>query len=401
MKKFMMIAAVAMMSLVANAQNPDAVKQVLKSTDYKEANEIVKQSQDQMTNEEKAKVQNKLCALALEKVAKEEKKYAEWQAQILKDYDPMKYWKNCYSALKHARECDKADREPNDKGQVKPKFRKANAQKVNPCRQALIQGGLECYNSKDYEQAARFFGAFVESRQEPLYEGFDFSAETNYSQITYYAGLAAFFNKDFKKANKYADFALASGDKEIEGDCVTLKLGALEEQAKAGEIDTTQYLSKVKKFYTQFPNNEGIFSRLYTIYEDSGDKEGAQKLLSKRLKENPNDILALAFMGQAAQNAANYESAIDSYKRAVGAKPDFLAAKYNLGICYLNLAAQISEKNSDARGNLKPEFKQAVLDNLNNAKTSLEEVAAADPNEEQVRWKYTLDRVNYSLENVK
>lgn len=403
MKKFMLMAAAAFMTLAANAQNPTGLKQVLSAKDYKEANELLKAQVESMTSEEKAKAYNKLVDLAIADNDKAEKKALE--AQIAKNEEETKNQnakkaKAAYNAIKAARECNKYDQEPNAKGKVAPKFQKKNASRLMAVRNGLIQPGLDAYNAKNYADAQKFFGAYAESRQDPLFEGVDFSAEKEYAQVAYWAGLAAYFNKDGKKASKYADCALAAKDDNVTNDAITLKLGALEEQAKSADIDSVKYVKEVKKVYDAYPENETVFGKIVGLLDETGDKAGAKSLLQDRLAKNPNDAMANAYVGQGAQAEENYDEAIAAYQKALAAKPDFLHVKMNIGVCYLNKAAKSIDANTDARGNIKPDAKAAIVADLNTAKTTLEEVKAADPDRLQVNWSYPLERVNYALENI-
>ena len=203
------------------------------------------------------------------------------------------------------------------------------------------------------------------------------------------------------KCNEYSDIALKSQERDsVANDVIVVKLGALEEQAKTAAIDTVTFTKIVKEVYDQFPDNENVFGKLVALYDESGKKDLAAALLSDRIAKNPNDVMANAYMGQNAQNELKYDEAITAYTRALQGRPDFLVAKLNLGVCYLNKAVGIVEKNTDARGVMKPEVKPEVMENLNQAKKVLEEVKAADPDKTQVNWAYPLERVNYAIENV-
>lgn len=403
MKKFMLMAAAAFMTLAANAQNPNGLKQVLASKEYKEASELLKAQVETMTSEEKAKAYNKLVDLALADNDKAEKKALE--AQLAKNEEEMtkqnaKKAKAAYNALKMARECNKYDQEPNAKGKVAPKFQKKNQGRLMIVRNGLVQPGLDAYNTKNYADAQKYFGAYAESRQDPLFEGADFSAEKEYAQVAYWAGLAAYFNKDAKKAAKYADLALAAKDENVTNDAITLKLGALEDMAKTAAIDTVKFVKEVKKVYEVYPENETVFGKIVGLLDETGDKAGASSLLQERLAKNPSDAMANAYVGQGAQAEEKYEEAIAAYEKALQAKPDFLHVKMNMGVCYLNKAAKSIDANTDARGNIKPDAKDAILADLNKSKAILEEVKTADPDRLQVNWSYPLERVNYALENI-
>ena len=178
-------------------------------------------------------------------------------------------------------------------------------------------------------------------------------------------------------------------------------IGALEEQAKTAAIDTTTFVNKMKELYKEFPTNENVFGKLAGLYDETGNKEGSKELLDIRLAKNPNDPMANAYVGQAAQNEGKFEEAIAAYKKTLSIKPDFLAVKLNLAVCYLNMTAAAVDKNTDTRGNIKPDVKAKAIEDLTTAQTILEEIKAQDPDSQQVKWAYPLERVNYALENIK
>lgn len=399
----MLMAATVLMTLAANAQNPDGLKQFLKVGKYSEAKEMLKTLGESMTSEEKAKAYNYLVDLALADNEKAEKKALE--AQLAKNDEEMaaqneKKNKAAYNALKMAFECHKYDMEPNAKGKVAPKFQSKNTNRLMAVRNGLVQAGLDAYNAKNYADAQKYFGAYVDARQDPLFSKADFSQEQGYGQIAYYAALASYFNKDAKKSSKYADIALNSGEADVMEDAITVKIGSLEEQAKTAEIDTVKFIKEIKKVYEAHSNNDAVFGKLVGLYEDAGQKAESKALLDARLKENPNDAMANAYLGQAAQTDEKYDEAIAAYQKAIAAKSDFLYAKLNLGVCYLNKAAKSIDQNTDARGVLKEDAKAQIIADLQQSKTILEEIKQADPDRLQVNWSYPLERVNYALENI-
>lgn len=398
----MTMAAAVLMTLAANAQNPDGLKKVLSCKSYSEAAGIVQAELGSMISEEKAKAYNKLVDLALNENKKAEEE--QLKAQMAKDDATVTAQKaimaqSAYNAYVAALECDKYDQQPNAKGKVAPKFQK-NAGRIQGVRGALVNGGLDSYNGKNYADAEKYFGAFVESRVNPFFAKNDYSAEKDFGQLAYYAALAAYFNKDAAKCSEYADVALNSGEQDAINDAITVKLGALEMQAKEAKIDTAAFVNQVKAMYDKFPENETVFGKLVGLYDESKNTAGAQQLLNERLAKNPNDAMANAYLGQFAQAEDKLEEAIGFYAKAVEAKPDFLHVKLNMGVCYLNKAAKSIDANTDARGNIKPDAKDAIVADLTKAKTILEEVKAADPDRAQVNWSYPLERANYALENI-
>lgn len=397
MKKFMIMAAAVMMSLSATAQSSPEAKAIKKMKSYTEVLEAIKANGAAFDNADKAFAYNKLVDLAIKENSESEK--AAIEAQLAKNAEQqtkMNVAKNAsaYNALQAAMQCNAVD----EKG----KYKNKNVNRLMTIRNSMVQAGLDAYNSKDYTSATKYFGAFVETRTDALFNEADFSREQNFGQIAYYAALAAYFNKDYKKCDQYSDAALNSSERDsIANDVIIVKLGAYEEQAKAAAMDSATYVKNVRAMYDQFPENENIFGKLVGLYEEVGDKASAKSLLDTRLASNPNDAMANAYVGQTAQAEQKYDEAIAAYKKSIASKPDFLAAKLNLGVCYLNKAVAYVDANTDARGTIKPEAKTVAMADLSEAKKLLEEVKAADPNCAQVNWQYPLERVDYVIENVK
>ena len=396
MKKLIVMAAAVLFNVAAQAQTSPEAKAIKKMKSYAEVEQAIKANEANFSNEDKAFAYNKLVDLALSENSKAEK--AAIEAQLAKNEEErvkMTHAKNkaALNAISAAIKCNTYD----EKGKYKSK----NADRLMTLRQNMVQAGLDSYNTEDEASASEVVGTVVETRTQPLVDKTDFSREQNCGQIAYYAALAAYFDKNMEKCKAYADAALNSQDRDsIASDVIIVKLGALEEQAKTAAIDTTAFISEVKALYEMFPANENIFAKLAGLYEESGDKENAKKLLEQRLAQNPTDPMANAYIGQALQNEGKYDEAIAAYEKAVAAKADFLAAKLNLGVCYLNKAAAYADANTDARGIIKPEAKQEGLADLTKAKNIIEKERAADPNCEQVNWKYPLERVDYAIGKV-
>ncbi len=397
MKKFMIMAAAVMVSLSVNAQSSPEAKAIKKMKSYTEVLEAIKANGASFDKADNAFAYNKLVDLAISENSKTEK--AAIEAQLAKNAEQQAQMTNAknaaaYNALQAAMQCNSFD----EKG----KYKNKNVNRLMTIRNSMVQAGLDAYNTKDYESATKYFGAFVETRTNALFNEADFSREQNFGQIAYYAALAAYFNKNYAKCDQYADAALNSSERDsIANDVIIVKLGAYEEQAKTAVMDSATYVKNVRAMYDQFPENENIFGKLVGLYEETGDKASAKTLLDARLAANPHDAMANAYVGQTAQGEQKYDEAIAAYSKAVAAKPDFLAAKLNLGVCYLNKAVAAVDANTDARGNINPEVKPQAMSDLNEAKKILEEVRTADPDCMQVNWKYPLERVNYVIENVK
>lgn len=383
MKKIILSMLAVVATTASMAQNPDALKKVLGAAKKSEATNIMKEQEGTMTSAERAKAYNHIVGMAIEENTKEQGKALTAKTDEEKQNHLTKQYKAANDAVKYALLCNVADNEPNDKGQVKPAFKKKNANRVQAMRNDLINGGLDAYNKKDYANAQKWFGQFAESHADDLFSDVEaVKTEKNYGQVCYYAALSAFMNKDYKKADKYALLALESGDPEVKEEVIKIQLNSFQARKDAGEVDSEYLIKKIKQMYKAYPDNDIVFGKYIGVLNDNGKKDEADKTLEKRLKENPNDVMANAYVAQNAQEAGDYDKAIDAYSKVLVAQPDFTAVKYNLATCYRNKAMDLKNNN------------QPYKELLGKAKVIYQEVQAADPDEANFKTKYILSTID-------
>ena len=141
MKKMMMMAMLLMASASVFAGDSDALKAILKTKTYTDAETLVKSTADQLANDqEKAKAYNQVVKLAYE-AFKHEDDIAVLNATMQKNEPVNEQVKNdaAYTALLYAVECDKYDQKPNEKGKVKMAFREKNQGIVPFVRITILQ----------------------------------------------------------------------------------------------------------------------------------------------------------------------------------------------------------------------------------------------------------------------
>ncbi len=383
MKKIILSMLAVAATTASFAQNPDALKQVLRAEKKSIATNVMKEQEGTMTGEERAKAYNHIVGMAIADNSKEQGKALTAKTDEEKANRQTKQYKAAYDAVKYAMLCNVADNEPNEKGQVKPKYKKSNVSRITAMRNDLINGGLWAYNNHDYANAQKWFGMYAESHSDDLFSETEaVQTEQNYGQVCYYAALAAFMNKDYKKADKYAGFAVESGDQEFKGEAIKIQLNSYQARKDAGDIDGEYLIKKVKQVYKANPDNDIVFGKYIGVLTDNGKKEEADKVLAKRLQENPNDVMANAYVAQNAQEAGDYDKAIDAYSKVIVAQPDFTAVKFNLATCYRNKAL-------DLKNNGQP-YKELIA----KAKTLFQEVQATDPDEANFKTKYILSTID-------
>ena len=389
MKKLMFMALMAASATTVFAQE-DALKNILKSNSYDAAAQLVKSNEATFNAEQKAKAYNKLVELSLAKVDKEQQiMTANATAEQLKQdniqpYDTLGYYVALYNALDNALIVDKYDQLPNEKGKVKPKFHKANQDRLYPLRPYIISAGQEAMKKNDAKEAYKNFKMYVETAEAPLFVEVDRTKNPDQylGEIARVAAVYAFQEKDLPSANKYVDIAMK--DPEAKKDALGLKLYLMQQDLKTKE-DSLSYVEKLKTLYADDSNNEQIFANLAAMYGSLGMKNEQAKMIDARLAANSGDFMALAMRGQESMNAGNDDAAINDFKKALETKKDDSLVLTYLGFTLNRKAANINGNNAEQ----KKLYEESVK--------YLEIARDVDPSCERANWKYPLYQAYYSL----
>ena len=387
MKKIFMMAIALMASTMTFAGDSDALKAIMKSKDYAEAAQLLKQNLAQLAdNAEKAKAYNHLVDLAMNKVTNETGTIAENQlaAQMgsdkVKAYDTLGLADGICNAIENAIECNKYDQLPDAKGRVKPKFAEKNAARIWAVRPNLVNiGQTEAQKGND-AGVLKYWGAFTDAGDEPFFAACDHNAEKDYfGQVAFFAGRYAYQAGQMERANKY--FEVAKRDPQQKADAVNFQLYALSQSLKSHE-DSVKFVNHLKDMYEQEPENESVFSSLNSMYEGMKDNSAQDAFLDAHLAKFPNSFIALASKGLKAVNANNAEEGAKWLRKAVEARPENPMAQFYLGACLNVLAANASDIASGQKL-----YDEAIV--------AFDKAKELDPNKANINWGYNRFQAYY------
>lgn len=397
MKKMMLMAAMAAIATSAFAQD-DLVKeaQKLKNSDPKAALEKITPALTNSATTDKATAWNTVAEIQYKIFSDQQGIQLENQVKgENKPIDEAAMNTAIAEALKAALKCDEFDRQPNAKGKIKPRFRKTNQQTYKIGRQHVINAGLWAYNNKDYAKALEYWGAYIDSKNDPLFEGVDFSDDKNYSEICYYAALTAYQAKDYATAQKYAK--MAAEDPAKAADANEILLFSQKETCKTA-ADTVNYVNTLKDLHTKNPADEKVFGLLVDYYANSPKKDEAKAFAAAEVASNPNSKMAHALMGQLEMEAKNWDVAYNCFYKAQEIDPEFILCSYNAGVCLISKAQGMNDQLADKRtGNLSADNLAKIQDVMKQALPLLEKCRAKDADQLTVRWAYPLYQVYYAL----
>jgi hypothetical protein len=389
MKKMMMMAMMFVASTTTFAGDSDALKAVMKSKNYAEAAQLLKQNIGQMADAaEKAKAYNHLVDLAMNKVSKETGTITENQVATqmgqgkVQPYDTLGLADAICDAIYDAIECDKYDQQPDAKGRVKPKFNEKNAQRVWAVRTHLVNVGQEEARKENKANALKYWGGVTDSGNDPFFAAQNHEPEKEYAgQVALFSGRYAWELKDMDRANRY--FEIAKKDPTQKNDALNFQLYALRTNL-ANRADSLAAVEKIKQLYAAEPENDAILDALNQMYDGMKDKAAQTALLDGHLAKFPNSFAALADKGLMAMADNDALKGAEWLRKAAAAKPDNAVIFTYLGICLSSLAA-----NSEDGAKGKDYYKQAI--------EAFDKAKELDPDKQMANWGYNRYQAYYGL----
>ena len=387
----MMMAMMLVASATAFAGDSDALKAVLKTKDFAEAEQLLKQNVNQMADAaEKAKAYNHLVDLAMKKVTKETGIILENQvgqqmgraANEIVPYDTLGLANALCDAIYNAIECNKYDQQPNAKGKIAPKYAEKNAQRIWANRQHLVNIGQDEARKEPKDNALKFWGAFVDSGTDPLFAAQNHEAEKEYfGQVALFAGRYAYEAKDNARGDRY--IAIAKQDPSQVKDAYATQLYYIRHNL-TNHADTVAAINRLKELYAAEPENDAIIDALYTMYDGQRDRKAQNDLLDQHLAKFPTSFVALANKGILAMGENNAEKGAEWLRKAAEAKPDNPVVFTYLGICLSSLAATTEDGAKS-----KDYYKQAI--------EAFDKAKELDPDKQMSNWGYNRYQAYYGL----
>ena len=392
MKKIMLIALAVLSTSTAFAADSNALKAILASKTFVEAQNLVNSSLSQLANnEEKAKAYNKLVDLAMEKVNKEQQiidnnMLAEQLKQgEVKKFDTVGFYNAIFHAIESGIECDKYDQMPNEKGKVKVKFHKANQDRLYRFRQQLINGGQEAARKNDEKEALNHFGLYVSSASSTLFADVQNKpARDEYlGEVARVASIYAFQGKKLDLANQYCDVALQDTAVAVHKDALNLK-AYLIQQNLTSRADSLKAIDNLKTLYEKANHDEQVFAALSSMYSSMNNKDALAAFIAEKLKEDPNNFSALVMKGQTEMNAGEWDTAVEDYKKALGVND-----KDALVLTYLGFTLNSKAQSLNDAAQQKKLYTESM--------GYLEKARDIDPSRNRANWVYSLYQCYYTL----
>ena len=391
MKKVMILAMMMVASATSFAGDSDGLKAILKAKTYDEANQLLQQNVGSLADAaEKAKAYNHVLEIVMKKVDAETKIITENQLAVQmgggadkqKPYDTLGLANAICQSLELASECNKYDQQPNAKGKIAPKFAEKNALRVWSNRVHLVNIGQEEAKKGNDANVLKYWGTFVDSRNEPLFAAMDKNPESAYvGQVALFAGRYAFQAKDMERANRYFDEAMK--DPEQKKEALGFKIYAMKSSLKTRQ-DSIDFANNMKPILEENPDNDAVIDALYSVYDGLKMKAEQKSLLEGILAKNPNNFVALADLGIMHIGENDYAAAIPFLRKAIAVKDDNASVLYYLATSLCIMAQDDKTTAADK----KNYYKEAV--------ELYDKCKQVDPDVMQIKWGYNRFNAYYN-----
>ena len=381
------MAVMMVASATAFAGDSDALKAILKTKTYAEAEALVKANLGSLANDaEKAKAYNKLVDLALaqfdaQSTIQTENQVAKQMGKEEKPVDEKLMSDMAYKAIVAGLECDKYDQKPNEKGKVAPKFASKNAQRLwFAPRNQMVNAGQEALTAKDNATARKYWTLFVESDAAPMFKDQNRDQQKPFfGQVARFAAIFAYQDKDMAKALQLADVAMK--DPQEYENALNLKLEILGDGLKTKD-DSLKYVENLKSLYAEHKTN-GVMEKLYNTLIGVGQAAEADKIIDDALAADPNNFVALADKGLSLLQAQKAEEAVKYLKRAYDIKNDNAIIATYAGTAYV-----VQAQNVEDPAKKKELYKQAI--------EMFDKAKELDPDMLQAKWGYNRYNAYYN-----
>jgi len=318
------------------------------------------------------------------------------KAYLRKPYDTLTIYNSALNMSQYFLRCDSLAQLKTKPGKIN-KYRKENQRAILADKGNLLNGGIYYYNHAtegDTTKLARardFFKTYIDLTVSDMFAADNLlPRDSVFSQIAYYASLAAIRIGDNATVLKYAPYA--------EDDD---KVGqyAMEFMAQAHQHygNTSAWIETLKRGIEKHPDDDYYFANLIDYYGSNNNYDEALEFANGMLAKAPDNYYYLFVKGFLYHSMKRYNDALVFYKRSIEENPYYAEAYSNVGLVYSLMAQDFSvEAVTDIKDPRYSVDKAKLRSFYEKALPYYEKARELRPNDRTL-WLTGLHRVYYNL----
>ena len=226
---------------------------------------------------------------------------------------------------------------PDEKGKIKPKYKRNIKTALQNAHTYYINGGSIAFDAKDYAKAYEYWNDYVIIPDMKAFEE-DKAMEklkndTTYQMIMYYSGIAASQMQDTQKAIDAYEKVSKTGYKNEE----VLQYLAFEYD-QAGNKE--QYIATLKQGAERYPDNDYFQLSIINAYIEANEYDKAITEIESAIQNQPQKAVLYSVLGGIYETQNNIEKARSNFEKALEITPEDPEALGNLGRTYFNEAVK-------------------------------------------------------------
>ncbi|MBQ6747473.1 MAG: tetratricopeptide repeat protein [Bacteroidaceae bacterium] len=318
------------------------------------------------------------------------------KAYLRKPYDTLTIYNSVLNMTQYFLRCDSLAQLETKPGKIN-KYRKDMQQSILADKGNLLNGGIYYYNhategdTVNLSKARDFFGTYVDATMSDMFALDNLlPRDSVFSQVAYYASLAAVRIGDYPSVLKYAPYA---------EDDATVGQYAMEFLAQAYKQNgnTTAWIETLKRAIEKHPQDDYFFANLIDYYGSQDKYDEALEFANGMLAKAPGNYYYLFVKGFLYHSMKRYNDALAYYKRSIKANPDYAEAYSNVGLVYCLQAQDFSQEAvTDIKDPRYPVDQAQLKSYYENALPYYEKARELKPNDRTL-WLNGLHRVYYNL----
>ena len=259
-------------------------------------------------------------------------------------YDTVGMYNYLNDWFTYALRADSLQQIPNAKGKTSNEARKNLIPSVYRNLNSLINGGVFYFNHReDYVTAYKFFDRYFTMAQSELFAA-DMEEDPTWQQyrynFAYFPALAAYNTENWENALKYA--LMAQNDEEYGEDATEFVC-----ECYGNMGDSVKWLESLKAGLIKYPTKDYYYSKLLNYYNLKNDMPAMEAFVKEMIEVDPEKAYNYYVLGYIAQQAKEYDKAIEQYKIAIEKNETLSDAYNNLGLCIMSQASDYMESKSN------------------------------------------------------